>query len=120
MSTNKNNNIFEKTSFLGSNSSQFIEELYADYLNRPNSIPSEWKDFFEGLRDKKEEILKTVSGPSWSPKIKKKKITKNGEKFSENISNFNLDQLESSNVLEAAKDSVRANMLIRAYRIRGH
>ncbi len=120
MSTNKNNNIFEKTSFLGSNSSQFIEELYADYLNRPNSIPSEWKDFFEGLKDKKEEILKTVSSPSWSPKIKKKKKTKNGEKFSENISNFNLDQPESSNVLEAAQDSVRANMLIRAYRIRGH
>ena len=81
MSTNKNNNIFEKTSFLGSNSSQFIEELYADYLNRPNSIPSEWKDFFEGLKDKKEEILKTVSSPSWSPKIKKKKKLKMVKNF---------------------------------------
>ena len=32
MSTNKNNNIFEKTSFLGNNSSEFVETLYAEYL----------------------------------------------------------------------------------------
>ena len=33
MPANKNNNIFEKTSFLGNNSSEFVETLYADYLN---------------------------------------------------------------------------------------
>ena len=35
MSTVKNNNIFEKTSFLGGNSSEFIEELYISI--RPKS-----------------------------------------------------------------------------------
>ena len=53
MSTIKNNNIFEKTSFLGGNSSEFIEELYAKYVQTPKSIPSEWKEFFDGLNDNK-------------------------------------------------------------------
>ena len=38
MSTVKNNNIFEKTSFLGGNSSEFIEELYSQYVQNPKSI----------------------------------------------------------------------------------
>ena len=47
MSANKNNNIFEKTSFLGNNSSEFVETLYADYLNDPKNIPEQLKFFFE-------------------------------------------------------------------------
>ena len=57
MSIVKNNNIFEKTSFLGGNSSEFIEELYAQYVQNPESISSQWKEFFDGLRDNKEEII---------------------------------------------------------------
>ena len=120
MSIGKNNNIFEKTSFLGGNSSQFIEELYAEYLRAPDSIPSEWREFFEGLKDKKEEILKTVVGPSWAPKSKKKRIQINIEKIAENSNNINLNLPENPEILETAKDSIRASMLIRAYRIRGH
>ena len=56
MSVNKNNNIFEKTSFLGNNSSEFVETLYADYLNDPKNIPEQWKFFFEGLNDKEKKF----------------------------------------------------------------
>ena len=56
MSITKNNNIFEKTSFLGGNSSEFIEELYAQYVNNPETLPEEWKEFFQGLKDNKEEV----------------------------------------------------------------
>ena len=55
MSTNKNNNIFEKTSFLGNNSSEFVENLYADYLNNPKKLPEQWRKFFDGLNDNKDE-----------------------------------------------------------------
>ena len=72
MSTIKNNNIFEKTSFLGGNSSEFIEELYAQYITNPDTISNEWKEFFKGLKDNKEEIIRTVNGPSWSPKKRKR------------------------------------------------
>ncbi len=119
MSTLKNNNIFEKTSFLGGNSSEFIEELYAQYIINPDSISNEWKEFFKGLNDNKEEIINTVNGPSWSPKKKKKKISKNGEQTKTDVENEDFTK-DLSTVKQSAKDSIRANTLMRAYRIRGH
>ena len=68
MSSNKNNIVFEKTSFLQGSNSPFIEELYLKYLNNPNSIPQSWKDFFDGLEDNQEIVKKEIYGPSWSPK----------------------------------------------------
>jgi len=120
MSTNKNNNIFEKTSFLGNNSSEFIEELYAQYITNPQGLTDEWKEFFDGLKDNKESIINTVNGPSWSPKKKKKRISRNGEKLKshiDNTTNFSTDLL---GVKQSAKDSIRVSTLVRAYRIRGH
>ena len=121
MSNIKQNNIFEKTSFLGGNSSEFIEELYADYLKNPQNIPEEWKDFFEGLNDKREEILKVVKGPSWAPQInKKKRVLSNGQKVVDQSKKNNINLSTIPEILEASKNSIRASMLIRAYRIRGH
>ena len=77
MSATKNNNIFDKTSFLGSNSSEFMEELYAQYVTNPQGLPEEWKEFFKNLNDDKEEVIKTVNGPSWSRKKRKERTTKN-------------------------------------------
>ncbi len=120
MSVNKNNNIFEKTSFLGNNSSEFVETLYAEYLSNPDNISEEWRNFFNGLNDKSERILKNVNGPSWSPKKKIKNEISNLYQEKK----FETEELQSSindgNSLNAAKDSVRANMLVRAFRIRGH
>jgi len=120
MSVNKNNNIFEKTSFLGNNSSEFVETLYADYLNDPKNIPEQWKIFFEGLNDKREKILKNANGPSWSPKKKIKSDVSDGYKDLDKKNSDLQDSVSSGSILGAAKDSVRANMLVRAYRIRGH
>ena len=121
MSFNKNNNIFEKTSFLGNNSSEFVETLYSDYLNDPDKLPEQWRNFFEGLNDKREKVIKNVNGPSWSRKKKLKRTVIEDYKDPDNTKNGNLQEtFGAENILEAAKDSVRANMLIRAYRIRGH
>jgi len=120
MSTNKNNNIFEKTSFLGNNSSEFIEELYAQYITNPQGLTDEWKEFFEGLKDNKESIINTVNGPSWSPKKKKKRISINGEKLKTQTKKTTNVPEDLLGVKQSAKDSIRASTLMRAYRIRGH
>ena len=120
MSNAKNNNIFEKTSFLGSNSSKFIEQLYADYLQKPEEVPNEWRDFFNGLKDKKEEIIKTIKGPSWSRKFKDIKISNGLKNVNEKINETDLNTIGNFDVISSSKDSIRASMLIRAYRIRGH
>ena len=68
MTSNKNNIIFTKTSFLQGGNSPFIKELYLKYLNNPKSIPQSWVDFFNGLDEDQEVIKKEILGPSWSPK----------------------------------------------------
>ena len=114
MSSSKDNNIYKKTSFLAGNNSSFIEEFYAEYLNDRNSLPESWRNFFDGLKDKEELITKNFQGPSWAPKKFIKK----------NITKINIKKLEQEDkpviTEQATKDSVRAIMLIRAYRIRGH
>ena len=72
MASNGKNIIFEKTSFLQGSNSPFIEELYLQYLNDPNSIPQSWAEFFKGLNEDKDIIQKEISGPSWSPRKNKK------------------------------------------------
>ena len=68
MTSNKDNIIFEKTSFLQGGNSPFIKELYLQYLNNPATVPQSWREFFDGLNEDKETIQKEILGPSWAPK----------------------------------------------------
>jgi len=80
MASDKDNIVFEKTSFLQGGNSSFIQDLYLKYLKNPNNIPESWKEFFDGLAEDKEDIQKEILGPSWSPKknyILKNEITEN-------------------------------------------
>jgi len=109
------NNIFKKTSFLAGNNTEFIEKVYSEFLSNPNSISDDWKNFFNGLNDDRNVIDKDLRGPSWTPK----KIRRN--KVKNNLKEVKTDLSESNeSIKDAAKNSVRAIMLIRAYRIRGH
>ena len=116
MSSSKNNNIYKKTSFLASNNSSFIEEFYSDYISNPDKLPEGWKSFFDGLKDNEATVLGNIKGPSWAPKKKEKPLIKT-KKEKKEITD------DSKNIVlteQSTKDSVRAIMLIRAYRIRGH
>ena len=120
MSSSQDNNIFKKTSFLAGNNSAFIEEYYSDYLSNPNKLPAGWKEFFDGLQESKDVISKTLEGPSWAPKKKIEKENFYLESFLKEEPLKKDDIIAPSLLEEAAKNSVRAIMLIRAYRIRGH
>jgi len=113
MSSTKDNNTYKKTSFLAGNNSSFIEEYYAEYIYNPDRLPKSWKLFFDGLKDNQEIISKSLLGPSWAPQKKRKKIILEKE----------IVKVQSQNIIpieQSTKDSVRAIMLIRAYRVRGH
>ena len=118
MSSSKNNILYKKTSFLAGNNSEFINEFYADYISDPNSLPESWKIFFDGLSEDEKLIYDNLKGPSWSPD---KKIKRPAINFSEKKINEERPEVSSSKLIkQASKDSVRAIMLVRAYRIRGH
>ncbi len=116
--SSSNNTIYKKTSFLAGNNSEFINEFYADYLSDPNSLPESWRKFFDGLSDNEKLIYEDLKGPSWS---RAKKIKKPSSKDDKRISTEkDQSNLNFESIKQASKDSVRAIMLIRAYRIRGH
>jgi 2-oxoglutarate dehydrogenase E1 component len=120
MSSSQHNNIFKKTSFLAGDNSAFIEELYFEYLQDPKKLPKGWKEFFDGLNDNKEVISKTLEGPSWAPKKKIKKDKLSLEDLLKEDSSESNKVADHPLTEESAKNSIRAIMLVRAFRIRGH
>ena len=70
MSSSKNNIIYKKTSFLAGNNSEFINEFYADYISDPESLPKDWKKFFDGLSESEKLVYENLKGPSWGPQKK--------------------------------------------------
>ena len=117
MSSSKNNTTYKKTSFLSGTNSEFINEFYADYLSNPESLPESWRLFLDGLNDDKKLVYDNLKGPSWAPEKNIKKIFVSENQDKQKNAAFNL---ESQDIKQATKDSVRSIMLIRAYRIRGH
>ena len=101
MGISKNLN-YQKTSFLDKANSGFIESMYLKFVENDPSLPESWKQYFSGLDENTDDVLKEISGPSWG---KEKSINKNNNK----------KDLDKNNI-----DSVKAIALIRAYRIRGH
>ena len=115
MSADKNNLTYKKTSFLTGVNSDYIEEYYSLYLQNPKLLPKDWIEFFDGLKEDSKNIVENIKGPSWSPK--KIKILIN-DKIGKRDIEKSTSEVFTNN--QASKDSVRAIMLIRAYRIRGH
>ena len=122
MTSNKDNLVFEKTSFLQGINSPFIKELYLKYLKNPEAIPESWREFFDGLDEDQEIVKKEILGPSWAPRKNDNLKNELYEKFTtekkDPSTNGNLSA-EDGNI-KAREQSVKSIALIRAYRIRGH
>ncbi len=120
-----------ETSFLYGANAQFVEEMHEKFLNDPNSVDPSWRHFFQQLRDNPEAVRAAVAGPSWyRPELAQPKTTEitrlmDGgwgdltDKF-ERVARARLPGASGEDVQQAARDSVRALMMIRAYRTRGH
>ena len=123
----------ERTSFLYGTNAGFVEELYARYLNDPASVDAEWKAFFDELGDERENVLKEVRGASWGRDDWP--VSANGElvsaldtnwpaaeqkKLADKVAARAPADASDESVRQATLDSIRAIMMIRAYRIRGH
>ena len=59
---------FEQSSFLYGGNAQFIEGLYAKYLENPAAVDTHWRQFFAGLDDDPATVKAPASGPSWQKK----------------------------------------------------
>ncbi|KAB7742200.1 2-oxoglutarate dehydrogenase E1 component [Parvibaculum sedimenti] len=131
MSNDGANERFERTSFLYGTNAAFVEELYARYQQDPSSVDAEWRTFFDGLGDAPEDVLKEARGASW--KRADWPVAATGDLISAFDGNWATTEgpikqkiserkggASEAEIRAATLDSVRALMMIRAYRIRGH
>ncbi|WP_197917043.1 2-oxoglutarate dehydrogenase E1 component [Thiosulfatihalobacter marinus] len=130
------NDIFHASSFMQGHNAVYLEQMYARYANDPNAVDEAWQDFFRQLGDAELDVKAEATGPSWArtdwppmpnddltasltgewaePEVKgagdkiKKKAAEKGVEVSDDM------------IKRAVLDSIRALMIIRAYRIRGH
>ena len=130
MSASKNK-VFQTTSFLSKSNSSYIEQMYEKFCNDPNQLPDSWKQYFDALGEEKELINKETNGASWAPNKIKSNVDidlDSYEKFIPSNLSYSIEekikkekpQSSPIELEQSTKDSVRAIMMIRAYRIRGH
>jgi len=135
MSRQDANAAFALTSFLYGGNAAYIEDLHARYEADPASVDAEWASFFKSLKDDAAAVTRSASGPSW----KKDRplphpdaelvaaLTSDWSALEDSVSTKVKAgakkrgmELSPTDVQQATRDSIRALMLIRAYRMRGH
>jgi 2-oxoglutarate dehydrogenase E1 component len=116
----------DETSFLSGGNVAFIEQLYGRYLKDPKSVDVDWKIFFAGLEDDAQDALKNIEGASWAPPRTTRPLLENGHTDNGADNGAATPAVKSAApadataVRAATLNSIRALMLIRAYRVRGH
>lgn len=111
---------------LGGAGAAFVEGLYKKFKSNPGSVSNEWKDYFAGL----EMGAGANGGPSWARKdwpptdmdewnsaLDPSWLTETAPKPAAKAKATAPDEQA---VKAATLDSIRALMMIRAYRVRGH
>jgi 2-oxoglutarate dehydrogenase E1 component len=129
------NSIFHASSFLQGHNAAFVEQLYAAYAQNPDAVDEGWRAFFRSLGDDSMDVRREATGPSWArrdwppapqgelvsaldgqwaeaPKPLARKIEAKAAEGGVSLT--------EAQIQRAVIDSLRALMLIRAYRIRGH
>src|SRR6185437_3157099 len=104
------------TAFNGANAA-FIADLYARWANDPNGVDPSFAELFSALNDEARSVLTDASGASWAPRHLVFGEAPPPPPPGKPAAGKGLGAEE---VRAAATDSLRALMLIRAYRVRGH
>src|SRR6187397_2108216 len=136
MSSQDANAAFALSSFLQGTNATYIDDLYARYEQDPASVDGEWQEFFKSLKDTPADVQKNAEGPSWGrdnwPLTPRDDLTSAldgnwatvekavGAKLTAKAQAKGAAELSTADINQATRDSVRALMLIRAYRMRGH
>ncbi len=140
MTRQPKNEAFARTSFLQGANAAYIEEMQAQYERNPGSVSDEWRHFFASLQEERSDgsgPFGDHGGPSWARPLEQ--IGTGGdrdllaalggdyeateqhvrERLRARASAAGVD-LSPAASLRATQDSIRALMLIRAYRAMGH
>jgi 2-oxoglutarate dehydrogenase E1 component len=134
------NAAFNAQSFMDGANADYIDQLAAKHAADPASVDAGWAAFFKSLGDTEVDTKRQANGPSWAradwpPQphddltaaltgewpimAPAKDALAAGEKIVAKAAESNVS-LTDQQIQRAVLDSIRAIMIIRAYRIRGH
>ncbi|HXF55063.1 MAG TPA: 2-oxoglutarate dehydrogenase E1 component [Hyphomicrobiaceae bacterium] len=138
MSRQAQNEAFARTSFLHGVNAAYIEQMQTLYERNPGAVSDEWRLFFQSLNEDKGQQRPEGNGPSWARPLEEiaqdggnaeligaltgdyEQIERGlGVKLQARAQAAGFD-LSGAAALRATQDSIRALMLIRAYRVMGH
>ncbi|MEM0977551.1 MAG: 2-oxoglutarate dehydrogenase E1 component [Pseudomonadota bacterium] len=135
MTEHPSNDQFHGTSFLQGHNAEYVEHLAAKHARDPSSVDAAWAEFFAQVNDPSSASMGAADGPSWArddwPPAPKDDLTAalDGQWAIDETSVQNKIsavaeekgvKLDEAAVRRAVLDSIRALMIIRAHRIRGH
>ncbi|MEO1918700.1 MAG: 2-oxoglutarate dehydrogenase E1 component, partial [Paracoccaceae bacterium] len=135
MTEQSSNDQFHNESFLQGHNAEYVEQLQARFANDPNSVDESWQRFFRALGEETTVARAEAAGPSWArtdwPPTPNDDLTaaldgqwasepeKIGDKIKVKATEVGVEVSEGQ-LKQAVLDSLRALMLIRTYRVRGH
>jgi 2-oxoglutarate dehydrogenase E1 component len=112
--------------FSGANAA-FLGEQYARWASNPGSVDPSFADLFDAMDDDARAVLADVAGASWAPHETPNGDSPNGAAPNGTTPNGTTTQapaivpMQTNEQVRAATiASLRALMLIRSYRVRGH
>ena len=130
---------FTASSFLDGANADYVDQLAARHAADPASVDPQWAEFFRALGDSELDAKRAAQGPSWAradwppqpaddltaaltgewatPPAKAGRAA--GDKIAAKAAEMGT-AVSDEQIRRAVLDSVRAIMIIRAYRIRGH
>ncbi|GIT86765.1 MULTISPECIES: 2-oxoglutarate dehydrogenase E1 component [Roseobacter] len=131
------NDQFHASSFMQGHNAEYLEQMYARYANDPSAVDEAWQAFFKAMGDDEVSVKREASGPSWArsdwppqpaddltaaltgewapePEVKAAAGKIQAKAAEQGVA------VTDEQIKRAVLDSIRALMLIRAYRIRGH
>ncbi|WP_419740415.1 2-oxoglutarate dehydrogenase E1 component [Ruegeria sp.] len=130
------NSAFHASSFMQGHNAEYLEQLYAQYTKNPGAVDAAWAEFFKAMGDASPDVQREAEGPSWArtdwPPMPADDLTgaltgewaeidakAAGKKIKEKAADKGVE-VSDDQIKRAVLDSLRALMLVRAYRIRGH
>jgi len=109
----------DRRSFLYGSNAGFIAELYRRYLENPASVDPSWAQFFRDLQDDAASLRGELQGASWAPR-RPLSGPAPAEAPADGDGHEAPAAAAAEEIRRATLDSLRAVMLIRAHRVRGH
>jgi 2-oxoglutarate dehydrogenase E1 component len=101
------------SAFNGANAG-FLADLYARWASNPSAVDPSFADLFGAMNDEARAVLEDASGASWAPRPSFG-VDETAPAAPKTAQNLAPDQVRAAII-----PSLRALMLIRSYRVRGH